>query len=274
MKKFFKALGIALLYYGVFLGTQFLVSLIAGIVIAFSTFSGQFFGGDIDSVMADYSAKVLESTNLISLISNIVAVLIVLIIFFARKKNPLREVNIKKFSFPTAALSWLFGIGCLLTMSVVIEFIPFSDDMINSFSNFYSVINGGSYVIRLIAVGIAAPIAEEFFFRGLVYSRLKEGMRPVAAGAVASLLFGISHGHPIWILSAFLMGVIFTLVFEFTGSLVPCIILHMINNFIALFTQNIPTPDYVNIIILVAASLAAAVTSVILVRNRKKELIR
>jgi uncharacterized protein len=99
----------------------------------------------------------------------------------------------------------------------------------------------------LIAAGVmvicVAPIAEEFFFRGFFYRALRSRFSIWAAAAIDGGLFGIIHfdfsgADALLILPPLaLLGFIFCLVFEKTGSLYPVIALHAINNTIAYGVQ-------------------------------------
>ena len=95
----------------------------------------------------------------------------------------------------------------------------------------------------LIAAGLmvicVAPVAEEFFFRGFFYKALRSRYSVLVAAAVDGLLFGVIHYDfsgvdALLILPPLgLLGFIFCLVYERTGSLYPVIALHALNNAIA-----------------------------------------
>jgi membrane protease YdiL (CAAX protease family) len=95
----------------------------------------------------------------------------------------------------------------------------------------------------MIAAGFmvicVAPVAEEFFFRGFFYKALRSRYSVLVAAAIDGLLFGIIHydfsgADALLILPPLgLLGFIFCLVYERTGSLYPVIALHALNNAIA-----------------------------------------
>ena len=102
---------------------------------------------------------------------------------------------------------------------------------------------------------LAAPIGEEFFFRGLVYNALKgklqkrlrdmwRGMKAKTAAMVGSaLLFALLHVSPLNLLPIFVMGLAFAYVYERTGSLWIAILMHAVNNgavFVMLALQRVP----------------------------------
>ncbi len=92
-----------------------------------------------------------------------------------------------------------------------------------------------------LLVIVIAPIGEEFFFRGFFYRSLRTRL-PVALAALGvGTVFGLVHAGstPAEILPLLaLLGVIFCLVYERTGSLFAVIALHALNNFIAFGVQT------------------------------------
>ena len=90
-----------------------------------------------------------------------------------------------------------------------------------------------------VMVMVVAPVAEEFFFRGFFYRALRTRFSVAAAAIIDGLLFGVIHynfeGAEALLLvpPLALLGVIFCLVYEATGSIFPAIALHSMNNAIA-----------------------------------------
>jgi membrane protease YdiL (CAAX protease family)/uncharacterized RDD family membrane protein YckC len=89
-------------------------------------------------------------------------------------------------------------------------------------------------VVLLIAV--AAPIAEEIFFRGMLFGGLRRRLSTLPAAAISALVFGALHAATgitaVPPLIAF--GFVLALLYERTGSLAPCIAAHALNNALAL----------------------------------------
>jgi membrane protease YdiL (CAAX protease family) len=97
--------------------------------------------------------------------------------------------------------------------------------------------------LGMIAAGfmvvVVAPAAEEFFFRGFFYRALRTRFPVLVAAVVDGALFGAIHydfsgGEAVLLVPPLAMlGVVFCLVYERTGSLYPVIALHAVNNAIA-----------------------------------------
>jgi hypothetical protein len=99
----------------------------------------------------------------------------------------------------------------------------------------------------MIAAGFmvvcVAPVAEEFFFRGFFYRALRSRFSVIAAAAIDGALFGVIHfdfsgADALLILPPLaVLGFMFCLVYERTGSLYPVIALHAFNNALAFGIQ-------------------------------------
>jgi membrane protease YdiL (CAAX protease family) len=97
--------------------------------------------------------------------------------------------------------------------------------------------------VGLLAAGFmlicVAPVAEEFFFRGFFYRALRTRYAVLPAALIDGLLFGVVHydfsgaDALLFIPPLALLGVLFCLVYERTGSLYPVIAMHALNNAIA-----------------------------------------
>jgi membrane protease YdiL (CAAX protease family) len=90
------------------------------------------------------------------------------------------------------------------------------------------------YPALLFGVGcFAAPVLEEFFFRGILLKGLLRNYRPAVAIAQSALLFGLMHMSPAQSIATALMGALLGWLYYRTGSVRLCIGLHMLNNLLA-----------------------------------------
>jgi len=84
--------------------------------------------------------------------------------------------------------------------------------------------------LAIVVVGLLAPIGEELFFRGYMLTRLRQAWSPGPAILVSAIAFGIIHGEWVHGLLAAGIGVYLGLVTERSGSVVPAMICHAVNN--------------------------------------------
>lgn len=89
------------------------------------------------------------------------------------------------------------------------------------------------YVAMVISVVVVAPIAEEVLFRGLLYNVLCRHLDRLTAACAGALIFSFVHGVVADQWALFALGLLLTGVYERTGRLMPAVVLHAVNNALA-----------------------------------------
>jgi membrane protease YdiL (CAAX protease family) len=94
-------------------------------------------------------------------------------------------------------------------------------------------------VIILLAVTVA-PLAEEFFFRLFLYGVVKRYFGRAVGVVVSALLFAAVHAHLPSFAPLFVLGICFTLAYEWSGSLLVAMTMHALFNALALTALAFP----------------------------------
>jgi membrane protease YdiL (CAAX protease family) len=89
-------------------------------------------------------------------------------------------------------------------------------------------------VTLAVLVGIVVPIGEEIFFRGLTFGAFRRRLSRHAAVLASAVFFAAAHLQAVEFLPILILGLILAYLYEFTGSLVPGMIAHAVNNLAAL----------------------------------------
>jgi membrane protease YdiL (CAAX protease family) len=99
--------------------------------------------------------------------------------------------------------------------------------------------NFGAVPFQVLLIVIAAPISEEICFRGMVFGGLRSRLSRLPAALISAVIFGGLHAFTgvEAVPPLIVFGFILALLYEKTGSIVPGIILHMLNNIVALIGQ-------------------------------------
>ena len=85
--------------------------------------------------------------------------------------------------------------------------------------------------LGIISIVVMAPLVEELLFRGAIQGHLmRKWKMPYLGIVVSSLIFGVVHGNPAQIPFAFVVGMALGWMYYLTGSLIPGILMHFINN--------------------------------------------
>ena len=81
---------------------------------------------------------------------------------------------------------------------------------------------------------VGAPIVEELFFRGVLYPCLKKRVGRAHSLWMTSAIFAEFHFHLPGFLPLFVLGAIFTILYEWKGNLLACILCHSLFNALSL----------------------------------------
>jgi sodium transport system permease protein len=95
------------------------------------------------------------------------------------------------------------------------------------------LLDGQPLLVLVLVVAVLPAICEETLFRGLLFSGLSRA-GPAIAVISTSLLFGLAHGSIYRLLPTASLGVLLAYARLSTGSLLPGVIVHAINNALAI----------------------------------------
>lgn len=219
-----------LLYFFVFVAVQ--------LVIGFAVQTLATLFPEITSVMPSYKAAVI-------LYSSGISSIILLVLFFTMRWY--REDRTFVRSRPWSVLCWSFllGIGILLPLTRLEECIPqeWLTNLIQDEMNAILHTRYGYFVICILA-----PLMEEVIFRGAVINACKTFSRNNAPSfvnatllplVISALMFSLVHMNPAQMPHAFIVGLILGWVYLRTNSIIPCFIIHWLNNSSAYVLVNI-----------------------------------
>lgn len=88
----------------------------------------------------------------------------------------------------------------------------------------------------LILLAVAVPIGEEVFFRGFVYGGLRSRWGVIVATLGSAAFFAAVHMQIVHALPIFILGLALAALYERTRSLVPAMVVHALNNVLAVIS--------------------------------------
>ena len=84
--------------------------------------------------------------------------------------------------------------------------------------------------LSIVLACVAAPLVEEFLFRGYMYGTLRRLTNPVFAAVVIGALFAVVHGNLPALLPLWVFSILLCLAYEVTGCLWVSVGMHMFFN--------------------------------------------
>lgn len=86
--------------------------------------------------------------------------------------------------------------------------------------------------LGLVLFVLAAPLAEEFLFRGIIYNCLRRYMKPLPAVVIAAAFFGVYHGNSVQGIYGFIMGCLIIYAYLYFGDFRMTIAVHALVNLV------------------------------------------
>ncbi len=154
---------------------------------------------------------------------------------FVNKTNKVEFSALKiKFNIKLSTILLCFAISIVCFFGMY-NFIGVFDYVFDSIG-YHSLATGlplntvGYLFLNILLLGIIPPICEEIVFRGIIFNGLRKSYSDKIAVVFSAFLFALMHGSLEQLVYPFLMGIVFATIVLRTGSIVPSMIVHMINN--------------------------------------------
>ncbi|TGX84236.1 CPBP family intramembrane metalloprotease [Palleniella muris] len=190
------------------------------------------------NVIADGAMQLIVA----SVVSNVLAIAL----FFLARWCPVSVEFMHRKPVTVAYWCVMLALGMIIPLQSLEELIPEAwrtDIAADAFKMIMS--NGWGY----LAIGILAPIGEEVVFRGAIqreavdYFRSR-GMSVWVGLMFTAVLFAAVHGNPAQMPHAFIVGLLIGWLCHRSGSIIPGIIVHWVNNSVSFGLQTIYPQSY------------------------------
>lgn len=167
----------------------------------------------------------------------------------------------------------IFGAVAFGLVSISIPYLLSSAGI--SFPRFAPLGQYQPYALGEPALWIAIPlmgvyvIAEELYFRGLMYRTLRNPLGVITAIAASSIIFAVAHmvTNPVYIFVLLAAGVFSAVTYEYTGTLILGITAHFTANMGVILLSSASLLEYREIILKFVVFFSIAVCIVAVARN-------
>ncbi|MDO5293293.1 MAG: CPBP family intramembrane metalloprotease [bacterium] len=149
---------------------------------------------------------------------------------FSRKRPVRNHIRLRKINLLTILLLIIFAFAIMPLMTFINSL-----SLLIGHNTIGSTITGmleqTNFVWCLLAIGVLPAVMEEFVYRGVIYNEQREG-NMVKAILCSGLFFGLLHMNINQFSYAFVLGAIFAILTEATGTILSSMIVHAtINSF-------------------------------------------
>ena len=176
--------------------------------------------------LPDTTMNTVARATALGYIAGMAAMVVMTLIYKRLRGGRGRVARFSPRGFDPALL--LEGFIVVLAGNVVLEplaeLLPGTPD--------YDMLGRGGWA--LLSTVICAPLFEEFLFRGVILEAVRRRRGAVAAWLISSVCFGLAHGLPSQMLMTGAIGLVLGYVCIRSGSLFGGILLHGLNNALAM----------------------------------------
>ena len=254
----------------IFLGIQIICSIV---MIIFYAVTVMISGAQSGASTADLSKQLMDWAISQSLLLALVSDALFLplgIFFYLREKKGQKKTKLSSFK----VRDYILVVGLAIFADFSITYIISAFDLIRFFPDYQNIMAGigsGSLLLQIVAVGIVAPIAEEFLMRGVVLNRLLKYVGVIPAVLIQAALFGILHMNILQGTYAAVLGILLGYVYIKYKSLLMTIVFHItLNTLSVLFPENLL--EGVNPFIIIASALVLTTGTIYLINRFQRPL--
>lgn len=178
------------------------------------------------------------------------AIIILPALFFTVRfdYSPKLLFRLRTVSFKLFFLSIALGVSLTVISDEIDRLIQNVITIPESFHEIYEkllTINSVSdFIIVFFSAVILAAVLEEMLFRGFLQTSLENNSKIKTAIIITALIFAIFHAYPWVLIQIFIMGIVLGLMAWKSNSIIPSVIVHFINNGIAITFLNLKEDNY------------------------------
>ncbi len=157
-------------------------------------------------------------------------------IFIALKN----KIPMNKTGFRFSGWGWIFGAGALGVAVLVFGGLAsgFWSEALSleseSLAELFEKEGGDRMWLNILyfklVVALLIPVAEEIFFRGVIFRYIRQRKGFFISAGLSSLVFALAHFSLAALPYLFLLGFACAFAFERSRSLLPAIVIHFVNN--------------------------------------------
>lgn len=249
-----------------------------------------------NSIMSKYgytelseALKHIEKTDAFIYVNYLLSPLMIgLCLAFVSYKNKIEFTDI--FRVKCKPKYYLIGVllifGLLFSLSYLnglsVKFFKLFGYKERSSSSYFPDLSGGMFVPAFIVIAILPAVFEELMFRGLLLGCTENGAGSIRAILITGFCFSLFHASPEQTVYQFIAGCTFAFIAVRSGSVLPSMLMHFINNaLIVIFSAcglfdgagNLILSDAANIVLIVfsAVSFVGGIVWLILDKTQLKK---
>ncbi len=174
--------------------------------------------------------------------SQLIVLFLPLILALYTKRSIKKTYSFKITKLTGFAGSVLLFVGAFLLENIVSTALYhfFPQAFADTNAGLLDVLGGHNFWIALAVVAFTPAICEEMMFRGFILSGFRSKYNKWTAIVMSSFIFGVYHTSLIRLVPTMMLGICFAMIVYYTGSIIPAMMMHCLNNAIAVVEMYNP----------------------------------
>ena len=199
----------------------------------FLVLGGSIFGVPMVDIFEDGTAMVTGNgravMSLVGFIAGAAAILKGARVMIPRAKEESYLSHLRKESVSSYVYFALCALGAMFVLNILLQKLGLTA-ISGGYNTATEAQQSVNIILGILLYALAAPVAEELLFRGIVYNGLKRSIKPLYAALLSALIFGVYHGNSVQSLYGFLMGFLFAYGYEYFGNFAVPVVCHIVVN--------------------------------------------
>jgi len=171
------------------------------------------------------------------------------LVYISKKKYDVKEVfRLHPINRRLVLISIVLGVSITILTDevdrIIGTFIEFPEELEQVLTDTLKATSMVDWILILFAGVILAGITEEMLFRGMLQKALERRFEINQAVFLSAFIFALIHAAPWWLIQILILGVVLGFMAWRSGSIIPGIILHCINNTFAIIFLNIAPENF------------------------------
>lgn len=167
--------------------------------------------------------------------------LVVYVVLVRRRRRSWRDLGFRAFGWRWLAVTLLLGGLLFVASDWILESLDLREEA-ETYNRDLFFVDGANFltvIAEVLLIGPMTAIVEELYFRGLLHRWIRQKCSRTPGAMLSATVFSLVHFGVVdpggalgwcWTAEVFVLGGVLALLYEWSGSLWPPILLHAANN--------------------------------------------
>lgn len=179
-----------------------------------------------------------DINNVLLIFVNLATACILKLIFARKRTVGVHERRKCRFSVRHMLVFAVLGASLQYVLTFLTYCVPWRESTILTYSENIISATSGSLLLVILSVSVVAAVVEETVFRSIMINILGRAFNIGSCVLISAVIFGAVHMSPVAFFYATLLGAVLGGLYMKYRSVLPCVIVHMFFNLMAILLPS------------------------------------